>query len=132
MLNKQQAGENDDDEFLNDLSDLLSPVNEDVLQRAVAELDASSTGGFTDLHVYDLMSQSGDAEFILQDIPPIRSTPRTPKKQQKKKKIISIQMNSVKNNVFKSRVNIMGHEESTQKFTFDSPPIVSKFWNSVN
>ncbi|RWS04661.1 transcriptional activator Myb-like isoform X3 [Dinothrombium tinctorium] len=53
-LNETEGLDEEDDE-LNDLSDLLSPVNEDLLQREVAELAGSSHGAFHDINLSELI-----------------------------------------------------------------------------
>ncbi|RWS25877.1 myb protein-like isoform X4, partial [Leptotrombidium deliense] len=87
----EMEGFDDEDNELNDLSDLLSPVNEDLLQREVAELAGNSHGAFTDINVYDLIqnftsspykspfSTSPSKSLIMSNSPSPNRTPKRPK-----------------------------------------------------
>lgn len=69
--------EDDDDEF-NDLSDLLSPMNQELIEREVTEL-AASNGAFHELNVLDLLGESFGSFSPARGLSPALATPPSKK-----------------------------------------------------
>lgn len=105
----------DGDDELNDLSDLLSPMNAEVIAREVAELTASDGPFAETFNVLDLLGESPPKMF---NSPNMMRTPSTSKDNT---------LNTPTINPYRNQPNIL----RGSKFRFDTPMSASPRWCDV-